>query len=86
VRELRNVVERATILCRGEQVGLEHLPVSFSAAPPTEPRLGDPVPFEQIEAVHIRRLLAASKTMDEAAHALGVDAATLWRKRKKYGI
>lgn len=86
VRELRNVIERATILCRGERVGLEHLPATFGAARPSEPRLGDPVPFDQIEAVHIRRLLATTQTMEEAANALGIDAATLWRKRKKYGI
>ncbi|MFI5380175.1 MAG: sigma-54-dependent transcriptional regulator [Tepidisphaerales bacterium] len=86
LRELRNVVERATILCRGERIGLEHLPVNFGPAKGTEPKLGDPVPFDQIEAVHIRRVIAASKTMDEAAQTLGVDAATLWRKRKKHGI
>jgi len=67
-------------------VGPEHLPVAFSPVRAVEPRLGDPVPFDQIEAIHIRRLLATSPTMEEAAHALGIDAATLWRKRKKYGI
>jgi NtrC-family two-component system response regulator AlgB len=86
VRELRNVVERATILCRTTQIGVEHLPEAFAAAPPAEARLGDPVPFDQIEALHIRRLLASTPTMEEAARILGVDAATLWRKRKKYGI
>jgi NtrC-family two-component system response regulator AlgB len=86
VRELRNVVERAAILCRGQQVGLEYLPETFVPAQPTEPRLGDPVSFEQIEALHIRRLLASTPTIEQAAQALGIDAATLWRKRKKYGI
>jgi NtrC-family two-component system response regulator AlgB len=86
VRELRNVIERAAILCRSERVGVEHLPAGFSAIPVGEPALGDPVPFEQIEAVHIRRLLSRTHTIEEAAAALGVDAATLWRKRKKYGI
>jgi NtrC-family two-component system response regulator AlgB len=85
VRELRNVIERAVILCRGEQIAPQHLPGNF-ATKPTEPRLGDPVPVEAIEAVHIRRVVAAAKSMEEAAQALGIDAATLWRKRKKFGI
>jgi NtrC-family two-component system response regulator AlgB len=85
VRELRNVIERATILCRGDRAGIEHFPSGF-ATKAIEPKLGDPVPFEQIEAIHIRRLLATSASIDEAAKALGIDATTLWRKRKKYNI
>ncbi len=85
VRELRNVIERAAILCRGDRIGLEHFP-SGLASKAAEPRLGDPVPFDEIEAVHIRRLLATTATMDEAAKALGIDVTTLWRKRKRYGI
>lgn len=85
VRELRNVIERAVILCRSDRVGVEHLPGSFSIKR-SEPQLGDPVPFDQIEAVHIRRVVAGTKSMEEAARVLEIDAATLWRKRKKYGI
>jgi NtrC-family two-component system response regulator AlgB len=85
VRELRNVIERAAILCRGDLIGTEHLP-SGVVVRTSEPRLGDPIPFEQIEAAHLRRLLATTATIDEAAKVLGIDATTLWRKRKKYGI
>jgi NtrC-family two-component system response regulator AlgB len=85
VREMRNVIERAAILCRGDLIGVEHLPSGF-ATRSVEPKLGDPVPFDNIEAIHIRRLLATTATIDEAAKALGIDATTLWRKRKKYGI
>ncbi len=85
VRELRNVIERAAILCRGERIGTENLPGNL-AARTAEPKLGDPVPLDQIEALHLRRLLASTPTIDAAAAALGIDATTLWRKRKKYGI
>lgn len=85
VRELRNAVERAVILCCGDRIGIEQIPGSFPKAG-VEPQLGDPVPFEQIEAVHIRRVVAAAPTIDEAARVLGIDTATLWRKRKRYGI
>jgi NtrC-family two-component system response regulator AlgB len=85
VRELRNVVERAMILCRSERIGVEHLPAGFAPQAPSE-GLGDPIPLDRLEELHIRRILAASKSLDDAAKILGIDVATLWRRRKKYGI
>ncbi|HEY7117280.1 MAG TPA: sigma-54 dependent transcriptional regulator [Tepidisphaeraceae bacterium] len=87
VRELRNVVERAVILCQGERVGTEHLPPNLAQGLVTPaPEVGGLVTLDAVEEAHIRRVLAATKTLDEAAHVLGIDAATLWRRRKKYGI
>ena len=85
IRELRNVVERAVILCPDDTVGIEHLPDTI--APQSAPiRIGDPVSLGVIEEDHIRRVPASSKTLQEAADTLGIDQATLWRKRKQYGI
>jgi two-component system, NtrC family, response regulator AlgB len=87
VRELRNVVERAAILCRGERIGIEHLPPNFAGPSPARaPEVGEFVTLDALEEAHIRRVLAASKTLDDAAAILGIDVATLWRRRKKYGI
>jgi NtrC-family two-component system response regulator AlgB len=87
IRELRNVIERALILCNGERLGLEHLPANFSqVAAPSEVEPGDSITLDKLEEVHIRRVLAKSKTLEEAAQTLGIDVATLWRRRKKYGI
>jgi NtrC-family two-component system response regulator AlgB len=64
---------------------VEHLPDSISPhAPPVE--LGDAVPLAVVEENHIRRVLAATKSLQEAADILGIDQATLWRKRKQYGL
>jgi len=84
-RELRNVVERAVILCGGHQVGIEHLPGTL-APQQTPVRLGDPVPLSTIEEQHIRLVVAASRSLQEAAERLGIDETTLWRKRKTYHI
>jgi NtrC-family two-component system response regulator AlgB len=73
-------------LCRNGNIGLEHLPGNFLPNPARSPELGDPIPMEKLEEVHIRRVLARSKSLDEAARVLGMDPATLWRRRKKYGI
>ena len=85
IRELRNVIERAVILCQGERIGLEHLPPNFSGQG-ASPAVGDLVPLGQIEEQHIRRVLAATRSLEDAARVLGMDPATLWRRRKKYGI
>ena len=88
IRELRNVVERALILCRTEWIGIEHLPGNVSAATQSDHDLkpGDLVALDKLEELHIRRVLAQARSLDEAAKVLGVDVATLWRRRKKYGI
>ena len=85
IRELRNVIERAAILCPTDTVGSPYLPACIA---PDEAlsQLGDPVPLKQIEQQHIRRVLASTKSLQEAADVLGIDQATLWRKRKEYGI
>jgi len=85
IRELRNVIERAAILCPADIVGIAYLP-AFIAPDEALPQLGDPVPLKQIEEQHIRRVLATTKSLQEAADVLGIDQATLWRKRKDYGI
>ncbi len=86
IRELRNVVERATILCQGDWITPDHLPAGLAIVAKTEVTLGDRIPLEQIEEIHIRRILSKTRSLDEAAAVLGVDLATLWRRRKKYGI
>ncbi len=47
---------------------------------PLPPRLR-----EEIEREHALRVLAEAGTLEEAARILGIDASTLWRKRKKWG-
>ena len=83
LRELRNVVERAVILSEGEVIQASDL--SESVQPATEVRLGGHFTFEEIEAEHIRRLVAGTTTLEAAAKILGVDPATLYRKRKRVG-
>ena len=91
VRELQNAIERAVILCGGEEIGYEHLPFATtgSASPgamTSAPRAGDPVTLETLERAHIEAVLGATPTLDIAAKTLGIDASTLYRKRKGYGL
>jgi NtrC-family two-component system response regulator AlgB len=87
VRELRNAIERGVILSPGPVVGLADLPAQIgSRLLPKTVEVGGAVTLDQLEAEHIRRVLAAATTMDEAAGVLGIDPSTLYRKRKRYGL
>jgi len=85
VRELRNVIERAVILCRTDRIGAENLPENL-ARNEAPIRLGDLVPLAVIDEQHIRRVLSRTPSLQEAAEILGIDQATLWRRRKAYNI
>jgi two-component system, NtrC family, response regulator AlgB len=83
VRELENVIERASLLARDEKIQLHHLPEEFqNVVPSSKPDLS----LEAMERQHIIRVLRIAKDLDDAATRLGIDPATLWRKRKKYNL
>ena len=86
LRELRNVVERATILAAGETIELCDLPEEFGVKPDPAIAVGARVTIDALEAEHIRRLLATTRSLEEAARTLGIDPATLYRKRQKLGL
>ena len=86
LRELRNVIERAVILAGGDTLVLADLPEEFSRRPASTVQVGARVSLEELESEHLRRILAVSATLEEAARTLGIDPATLYRKRQKLGI
>lgn len=86
LRELRNVVERAVILATGETIELADLPEQFGVPPDLSVAVGARVTLDAVEAEHLRRILALAHNLDEAARILGIDPATLYRKRQKLGL
>ena len=81
LRELRNVIERAVILGVGNRIELADL--ADLAQPKDDFRIGGRATLAQVENEHIRLVLANSRTIDEAAQVLGIDPATLYRRKKK---
>jgi NtrC-family two-component system response regulator AlgB len=86
LRELRNAVERAVILTQGGTIELTDLPETFQEKSNPAVAVGARVSLELLEAEHIRRVLALARNLDEAARTLGIDPATLYRKRQKLGL
>ncbi len=89
LRELRNVMERAVILSRDESITPQDLPGELSgkgAEPGAAPSVGSLISLEDLEKEHIRLVVERAGNMGEAATVLGIDAATLYRKRKRFGF
>ena len=86
VRELRNVIEHAVMLWPADVIERRALPERMSVADSAPPTIGGDLSLEELEKEHVLRVLARKPTLEEAAEALGIDASTLWRKRKKYGV
>jgi two-component system, NtrC family, response regulator AlgB len=84
VRELRNTIERAVILARGEQLELADLPAELVSTHARSVELGSMVSLEALEQEHVRRVIARTVKLEDAANVLGIDIATLYRKRKRW--
>jgi len=86
VRELRNIIERAFILCRAGFIRREHFPETLSGS------RSDALPDQgmtlaQIEQYFIEKALKRhGGNRENAARDLGIHRATLYRKIKSYGI
>jgi len=86
VRELRNVIERAVILTKQPRIGIEHLPLAENTDAERSGQVGELVSRETIEEAHVRRVVESTETLDRAAEVLGINPATVYRKRKDCGM
>ena len=95
LRELRNAIERAVIMAKGDKLAPEDFPAELRAQTSNGgatahdgnlPQVGSLVSLEQLEEAHLRKILERTPSLTEAAHILGIDQATLYRKRKRIGL
>jgi len=92
LRELCNTIERAVIMARETQIQAADLPVecqrhdAVAGAPTGVLQTGATLSLQTLEEVHIRQILQKASSLAEAAEVLGIDQATLYRKRKKMGL
>jgi DNA-binding NtrC family response regulator len=83
-RELRNVIERATILSDDNKILPEHLPYEIQRQDKTAP---DNLTLVSVEKNHIQKVLQYTKgNKTKAAECLGIGLTTLYRKMEEYNI
>jgi DNA-binding NtrC family response regulator len=86
VRELEHAIERAVIVARGETIRPRELPPEISQEP-RQQGSSDSFDLQKQERVMIERALERFRgNRKEAATALNISSATLWRRMKQYGL
>jgi len=88
VRELEHAMERAVLLCRGEEIEPSNL--AFCSARPAGASLenmSENMSIDEVESLLIKKVLRrCDGNISQAAEALGLSRAALYRRIEKYGI
>jgi two-component system, NtrC family, response regulator AlgB len=93
LRELRNAIEHAVIMARGGKLFPENFsielrsPKAVVAVNGDSPmQVGSFISLDKLEEAHLRKIIERTSSLADAAEILGIDQATLYRKRKKIGL
>jgi transcriptional regulator with PAS, ATPase and Fis domain len=93
IRELENIIEYATVVCKNRLIGLEHLPESLGKRAVrhdrSEPadRAADPLSLDDLERSFIYEALRRNRWNRKATAAeMGIHPTTLWRKIKRLAV
>ena len=86
IRELRNVIERSLIVCEGDSLDVQDLPLDMQQGADGQPAAGD-FELSAMERRHIARVLNYTKgNKTEAARLLKIGLTTLYRKIEEYKL
>jgi len=83
LRELRNAVERAAILCEGDLLDVNDFADLTARSDGPTPQVGDFVSLSTLIEEHIRQVVERAGSLEHAARVLGIDRSTLYRRRKR---
>jgi len=90
VRELENIIEYATVVCKNGMIGVEHLPDYFKNLDDSKakrPLEGKPSSLGEMERSYIRETLKRNQWNRTATAAeMGIHPTTLWRKMKRLHV
>jgi DNA-binding NtrC family response regulator len=90
VRELENIIERMVILQESDTLGVEDLPAKIRKPWSQDESLTLDSPLlslEEVERRHLMRVLNETGWQKrKAAHVLGINASTLYRKLQRFGF
>jgi DNA-binding NtrC family response regulator len=84
VRELEHTVERAVLLCRGEEIEPANLAI---AAQRTPAQSLENMSIDEVQTLLIQKMMRrCNGNITQAAEGLGLSRAALYRRIEKYGL
>ncbi len=89
VRELKGVLERAVLMAKGPEIGVQDLPDYIQESPAVAFRLGsnNRPTLADVEKTYIELTLRHCRgNQTRAAEVLGISRKALWEKRRRYGL
>jgi PAS domain S-box-containing protein len=87
IRELEHAIEHAFVLAHSGTLDVEHLPGSFRNGGPAQAAASPSRTLKERERETVLAALRQTRfNKVDAARALGISRATLWRKMKRYGL
>jgi len=83
VRELENIIERALVIGKSDEITPDDLPFSRTRAEPENM----PESLKMVEKMHIKKMLDKNDwNISKAARIMDIDRQTLYNKIEKYEI
>ena len=88
VREFEHTIERAVLLCRGEEIEPANLAIASTRSTGTSlENMSENMSIDEVESLLIKKVLRrCDGNISQAAEALGLSRAALYRRIEKYGI
>jgi len=98
IRELKNAIERATVLCRGEEIGAADLPEEVAKGTPILPKVGEQADLgmgendfreakRKFEIAYLRRQLVSHRwNISRTAATIGLHRQSLQERLRELGI
>lgn len=87
MRELENIIEQAFVLCRGELIEPQHLPIEFRPEATTSSFSDSGMSLKSAQERIIQTVLERNRgNRERTARQLGIDPSTLYRRLKAMGL
>ena len=83
LRELRNAVQRAVVLCKKNEIDPADFPIDLQVQ--TAAHVGDLISIQKLVEAHTYKVLDRVGSISASAKVLGIDQATLYRRRRRLG-
>lgn len=87
VRELEHTVERAVLLCRGDEIEPANLAIAGARPATSFESISENMSIDEVESLLIKKVLRrCDGNISQAAEALGLSRSALYRRIEKYGL